>query len=176
MKKTIFCILTLLLFGCSSNKNETTKEALVDKNHSNLANQPSQIISQTTDSIKDAENREMEELIKKWTWNEKITRPLKSSISNAIFSYELLLTTWTWSGYNENQPVLTFKKDSLKIYGEEKYIYTINYDSLRIFTSYDHPGDGFTRGTITKLTKDSLIIKWSTDENDISKYVSIKNK
>jgi hypothetical protein len=130
----------------------------------------------TNEANKKIDDKEMEELIKKWTWNDKITRPLKSSISNAKYSSALLFKTWTWSDENENKAVLTFGKDSLNIHGEKKYIYTVNYDSLRIFTSYDHPGDGFTRGIITKLTKDSLIIKWSTDDNDINKYVPIINK
>ncbi len=165
-----------MLFGCSSttNENVTTKDNLVVKDDSNPANPPSQINRQTTDSIKETEDKEMESLIKKWTWNDKKTSPLKSSISNAKFSYDLLLKTWTWSDDNENLPVLSFKKDSLNIHGEKKYIYSVNHDSLRIFTSYDHPGDGFTRGIITKLTKDSLVIKWSTD--DMNKYVPVKNK
>ncbi len=154
--------MTLLLFSCSGaiNKNETTRDSL--------------IIEEDSISISGTENKEIEDLIKKWTWNDKITKPSKSTISNSKISTDLLYTTWTWGEGNENDSVFTFQRDFLHIHDENKYIYTINYDSLRIFTSYGEPGDGFTRGIITKLTKDSLIIKWSTD--DINKYVPVRGK
>jgi len=154
--KMFISILILLLFGCSSpiNENETIKDE--------------------SDSISGIENTEIEELIKKWTWNDKIVKPSKSSISSTKISSDLLFKTWTWSDGDENDSVFTFHRDYLTIHDENNYIYTINQDSLRIFTSYGEPGDGFTRGIITKLTKDSLIIMWSTD--DVNEYVPIKSK
>lgn len=156
-------------YGCSSPTNERE----ITPHNSTVSNNKL-VTPKTTDLIGETENMGKDSLIKKWTWGDKMTKPLKSSISNAKFSSDFIFKTWIWSDDNENLPVLTFKKDSLSIHREKKYAYTINYDSLRIFTSYERPGDGFTRGIITKLTKDSLIIKWSTD--DINKYVPLKNK
>ena len=116
------------------------------------------------------QNQEDEELIKKWTWNETLSTPEKSSINNMTFPQELLLKTWT-TNLGES-PIFTFNKDSLIIYNEKNYIYSVNFDSLRIFTSYDHPGDGIERGIISKLTKDSLIIVWTSD--DIDRYIPVK--
>lgn len=166
MRSTITILLTgaLALTACKNSDNS----AITDSNSITKIN------SQPVDSINKTDNKKEEELIKKWTWNDKLSKPLKSSISNSEISSNLLFKTWTWADNTEKQPVLTFKKDSLNIHAEKKYIYTINFDSLRIFTSYDHSGDGFTRGIITKLTKDSLVIKWSTE--DVNKYVPIDSK
>lgn len=158
MKKIAFCFVVLIVFSCSDKiESKTTINVVDNKPDSNEAKN---------------NEEEIEALKRKWTWNEKIAAPLKSSVSNTKFQPDLLFKKWTLSDVGENKPVLTFKKDSINIEGERKYIYTVNYDSLRIFTAYNHPGDGFTRGIITKLTKDSLIIKWSTD--DINKYVPVK--
>ena len=161
-KIILFLVSTLLLTACKN----ADDSALTD--HDPIA----KTNPQTSNSINEEE--EKGELTNKWTWNDNIVNPMQSSITNAKFSKELLFKTWTRSDDNENQPALTFKKDSVDIPGEKKYIYTINHDSLRIFTSYDHSGDGFTGGIITMLTKDSLIIRWSSD--DINKYIPIKNK
>lgn len=128
-----------------------------------------------TNTLGDNSNEfEMDSLLRQWTWGDKIKRPLKSSITNFKYPSTLILNTWTFGDHYENLPVFTFQKDSINFHGEGKYIYSINFDSFRIFTNYDHPGDGITRGIITKLTKDSLKIKWSTD--DIDSYVSINKK
>lgn len=115
----------------------------------------------------------MEELIKKWNWSETISIPEKSKITNSKFASEFLFKSWTWNDGENKKPAFTIDKTSFNS-NELKYIYTLNYDSLRIFTSYEHPGDGIERGIIAKLTEDSLIIKWSTDE--IDKYVPFKMK
>ncbi len=123
--------------------------------------------------IRKADTLTDSDLIRKWTWNDPpMNVPEKSSISNENFSKDLLFRTWTWSDRHLNEAVLTFTIDSLEIHNEAKYVYSINFDSLRVFTSYDKPGDSYSRGMIKKLTEDTLVIKWSTD--DVNGYVPLK--
>jgi len=104
------------------------------------------------------------ELIKKWTWKEKITCPKISSISNSTFPSRLLLKEWYIP--KDDLPILKITKDSFNVY-HQKFVYTVNFDSIRIFTKADHPGDGVDRGIITLINEDSLIIEWSTDDKNI---------
>ncbi len=54
------------------------------------------------------------------------------------------------------------------------YHYTIDGDSLRIFTRYvDHPGDGNSHGHIAKLTHDSLVVHWR--EGDVNTYLRTRD-
>lgn len=115
------------------------------------------------------------DLIRKWTWNDPpMNVPERSSISNENFSKDLLFRTWTWSDGDVYEAAMTFASDSIDIHNEAKYVYSINFDSLRVFTSYERPGDSYSRGIITKLTEDTLVIKWSTD--DVNAYVPLEKK
>ena len=114
---------------------------------------------------------EIDSLIKIWTWNENILHPEISRIKNFIFSKEFLFQDWgIYSGTNFKF-MLSIDEKLIKPQNLE-LIYTINYDSLRIFSQADYL-DGIDRGIITHLTKDSLVIEWST--NDRGVYYS-KNK
>ena len=177
MKNLILAILIIGTFGCSSSHSKEKLKDLSSKRsiEDTISEMQSANSFLEKDTIKPNEDElNIENLIAKWTWNDKISQPNKSSISNPKFKVNLLLKSWTWINNKSNEPLLTFRVDSLNIHNEKKYLYMVNYDSLRIFTSYDHPGDGITRGIITKLNEDSLVIKWSDD--GIDKYVSIKNK
>ncbi len=169
MKKIIQSILIITSVACNQNRQEynNTDDIQIEED---VETEESAEIS---DSLKTNESKEMDELIKKWNWNETISTPEKSKITNFKFSSELLFKSWTWSEGKNKKPAFTIDKISFNP-DELKYIYTINHDSLRIFTSYEQPGDGFERGIITKLTEDSLIIKWSTGETD--KYMPFKMK
>lgn len=85
-----------------------------------------------------------------------------------------LIGTWTVAGTESTHlPTLVFSKDEVTIDGMRSR-YSLTNDSLVIFTAYvDHPGDGNSHGVITKLTADSLVIKWSTGE-DRNTYIRLR--
>ncbi|MEX1132436.1 MAG: hypothetical protein WEC15_04355 [Flavobacteriales bacterium] len=66
-------------------------------------------------------------------------------------------------------PKLNFDQEQVH-FDTLAYRYTIEGDSLRIFTEYeDHPGDGNSHGRITKLNYDSLVVHWR--EGDVNTYL-----
>ena len=114
----------------------------------------------STDS--ETEIDSLEYLIEKWTWGEELEDPDSSSISNFPFSTDHLFKTWTSSSFDTTDSILTFDKDFVTIHTENtKYKYTINYDSLRIFTSYEIVGAERTKGIIQELKEDKMLIFWS---------------
>src|SRR5688572_20936810 len=97
-RQVVLLSLSFSFLSCNSPENNTKVETSAKpfewkaryKNTDSVRNTPS----------KAKESKEMEELLKKWTWNEKMSRPSKSSISNAKYPSDLLLVTWTWSDDN----------------------------------------------------------------------------
>ena len=166
MQNLYLFILAFGLLCCnntSSEQNETNSEKVI----------PEIMSLDTLKDISTANESESEmdiltdgELMAKWTWGEgsEIVTPERSSINNFPFSSEIFLNKWKYS--EDEKPILEFTSDSMDVF-YTKYIYTINQDSIRIFTKADHPGGGIDRGIITKLTKDSLLIEWSTDDRSV---------
>jgi hypothetical protein len=161
MKCNVLPVLVVMLSGCSGRIEEPKEVSGVDGVTDTVV-----AGGQTAHSVQVAGDEGVNELVKKWTWGDTIHRAVKSSISRANFPHELLLRSWAQSEDINGGVAFTVGMDSLDIPGEGRYIYTVAHDSLRVFTSYDHPGDGFTRGIITRLTKDSLVIEWSTGDSN----------
>ena len=155
MKQLIVLILISSFLGCQDSQEQTVELAPVEENV--ILKSDSSEIAQT-DTLSD------EELLEMWTWGEHIEQPNKSSIKNFVYSKELLYQQWKFPEGNEPRIEFTAEFFDIK---SEKCVYTINYDSLRIFTSADHPGGGIDRGIITYLTEDSLVIHWSTQDTNV---------
>ena len=168
MKSQWGILAMISLYGCSTPTHEEENKA------NNLSVVDEVVVHNSNESNAESPDTSIVELIKKWTWNDRPDKPSKSSITNATFPINRLLRTWTMSDGRRSIEAMTFENDSVSIHGEKKYIYTISHDSLRIFTSYERPGDGYSRGIIAKLTKDTLTIEWSTDDMNI--YVAKSDK
>ena len=175
MKEIILLILIFGLFGCSNSDAEkiSTIEEKAEPEivSDSTAKSSSQVLKQEVVE-NESENLSDEELMIKWTWgdNLNVSKPISSYINNPTFNPELLIGKWMYP--EDDKPILEFRKDSLNVFFE-RHIYTINSDSLRIYTNADHPGGGIDRGILKKLTKDSLLIEWSTD--DMNLYLRFNN-
>jgi hypothetical protein len=173
MNKIIISVLFLTLVSCSTFPTKIKREE--PKNLTEVAdsiveleiediNKPIEQINQNNE-----ETLSDEELLKKWTWGDKISKPTKSSITNTNFNNNLLLKEWSYPG--DEKPILQISQKYFDVYYQQ-FIYTVNYDTIRIFTNADHPGGGVNRGIITFINDDSLTIEWSTDDKNT--YISNK--
>ena len=161
MNIKLLFIISTIFFSCSNVKEQLEKNDLIEKTEN----------VKELEIIQESLELSDEELIAKWTWNESITTPSKSNIQNCLFESRHLLQQWCFP--NENKPIFEFTKDYFNEI-HNKYIYTLQSDSLRIFTLSDQLKNGVDRGIISKLTSDSLIIEWST--GDSNKYVAFHKK
>jgi hypothetical protein len=141
-------------------KSVAVQDYYMDPNETDGGNEY-QSETKNNDSISD------EELIRKWTWNEEIKKPCKSSISHTTFEPNLLLKEWSLQG--DIKPTLQITEEYFVVI-DLQFVYTVNYDSIRIFTDADHPGGGIERGIIKLINEDTLIIQWSTDDQNT--YIS----
>lgn len=151
MKFLLITILSITLLGCNSHRENSKTDTSLKKQN-------------------ETSNKERDLQDNKWNWNEKLTPPEKSEINEFKYTAKLLFKSWTWSDGDKSKPAFTIDETAFKTDSSE-FKYTINNDSIRIFTNYEY-GDGVDRGIIAKLTVDSLIINWST--GDINRYVPIK--
>lgn len=143
--RPIIIISFLFLVSCSH-------EASTEKSEAGTRN---------VDSV-EAEVDSLDYFIKKWTWAEELEDPDSSSIENFPFDDKHLFQTWTSSNFEPTDSILTFHKDFVTIHTDNrKYRYTIDYDSLRIFTSYEIVGAKRTKGIIQELNEDTMLIFWS---------------
>ena len=171
MNKIIISVLFFTLVSCSTSPTEIKREepknltedadSIVELKIEDLNKPTEQINQYNEDTLTD------EELLKKWTWGDKISKPTKSSIANTNFNNNLLLKEWSIPG--DEKPILQITQKYFDVY-DQQFIYTVNYDSIRIFTNADHPGGGVDRGIITLINEDSLTIEWSTDDKNT--YIS----
>ena len=92
--------------------------------------------------------------------------PWEIEVNNFKFSITDLYGFWNHSDDPEEaEPVFEIDKDGFHLLQGPTKQYIINYDSIKI--SESHHGK-YSVGQITKLTEDSLIIEWNT--NDINRY------
>jgi|GEM_PF-4869446 len=96
----------------------------------------------------------------------KPTHPIKSEINDFKYSKELLFKKWMHD-LNDNNYAFEFTDKSFLI-NYDRVIsvpYIINHDSIEIFEYHDSET---SKGKIIKLTSDSLVIKWITE--DVNRY------
>lgn len=105
--------------------------------------------------------------------------PDKSEIKNFKFLKKLLFNSWAHSSIDEN-PAFRIDGDGFHVgtkdggYTEE---YLIKHDTIEIFEYHGGPnGMETSKGVITKLTNDSLIISFFTGGDNIERYVKYKEK
>ncbi len=151
MRILLITILGITLLGCNSHRENSSADSSLNKKN-------------------EADIKEYDSGNDKWNWNETVLPPKKSEIKGFKYNTESLFKSWAWNDGNKSEPAFTIDETTFKTDSSE-FKYSINTDSIRIFTNYEY-GDGIDRGIITKLTKDSLVIIWST--GDIDRYVPTK--
>lgn len=123
-------------------------------------------IPETTTELIESENSEENNQA---TLNEQNYRfPEKSEINNPKYSTDFLLKSWAHTS-KDDEPAFTIDHEFFRIIYNDTIAnvkYIVEKDSIEIF-EYHH---GHTsKGTISKLTTDSLVINWST--GDRGRYV-----
>ena len=171
MRKFYIFILTFGLLSCDNGALEQTKNQpdVATKDATLTETTNAKLQEEMTVNEKDTlidKKLVDQKLMDEWTWGEgpNAIPAKKSSIQNFPYSSNLLLHKWKFG--DDQKPILEFTDDSMNVY-IAKYIYTIKFDSLRVYTQAEHPNGGINRGIITKLTKDTLVVEWSTNDRDI---------
>jgi hypothetical protein len=158
-----------VLFSCENQNSQSMPE--YSDIEAELEDDFEVVYWQNPNSIIDDDTSYILAFTKMMNWNETITAPKRSSIHYFKFKQDYLFNSWASS--SDESPLFSFSLEYFSIHNEGNYVYTIHGDSLRIFTSYDWPGDGYQRGIIQKLTRDSLVIRFS--EGGLVKYVSVNS-
>ena len=160
-KAISYSLIFLLLFSSCSDKSEhnSKDETIVfeGKIYESSQFEPTQTNNNDDTDLKD--------YLEKSTWGETIKPPRESTFRNFPYSQNMLFQSWFLEEDLRNEAIFIFSKDSVKISGETSYLYTINHDSLRIFTKYEQLGDGYIRGIITNLDSNNLEILFSDGES-----------
>lgn len=166
MKIAFIAIILLHFLSCTENAEFIKPSQELDTistNQSIIENGTNQMESE---KVNEKDSIEMDSLIKLWTWNEIIAHPKSSSINNFLFSTSELFQDW--GDYYSDEFNFRFSIDEAYLRLENlELVYTINFDSLRIFSQAENLTNGIDRGIITHLDKDSMVIVWSDNEKGV---------
>lgn len=149
-------ILTLMTACSSDTTSVDQNDQLVDRIQDTQAEFESQDFVKIEDNSQKNSNR-----LDKWM-------PNHSEITNPKYSLELLFKSWAHN-LEDDKPAFEIDNKAFRIFNGGTFPFILHNDTIEIF-EYHH--DETSKGVITKLTADSLIIRWTTgDEN---KYVPYK--
>jgi len=164
MQKPFLFLFTFVLLSCSDAKTEDSK-TLTSSVENKVENKALIPIGDTLSS-QSKQITTLQEYLDEFEWGEdgKDPRPTKSFIRNFPFDKSLLLQKWKFPEYD--QAIFEFNVDSFNEY-DLCHIYSVNHDSIRIYTRAERSGGGVFRGIIRHLTKDSLVIEWSANSKNV---------
>lgn len=159
---TVF-LCTLILISCTENNNEI----IIENENLHFESKQDSIIDEIIINDFVANEDELEHFY-----------PEKSEVINSKYSIELLFQSWA---HDLSDSEYAFRIDESGFHQgssrSEYYTvpYVIKFDSLEVFEYMGGPNGSVTsRGVITKLTKDSLVISYFTGGNSIGRYVKFK--
>jgi len=169
--RVFLLVIVVVLFSCENQNSRSILESSENEIEADLEDDFELVYWQNPNPIIDDDTNYIVAFTKMMNWNETINAPKRSSIHHFKFKLDYLFNSWASS--RDESPLFSLNFEYFSVPNEGNYVYTIHGDSLRIFTSYDWPGDGYQRGIIQKLTRDSLVIRFS--EGGLVKYVSVNS-